>query len=76
MDSVSSFPLHKLKLYKYLMIDIMMHVEHKDVCKYMFALNKEARAFIQQNYNDIRNGFINEGLIDFHFNKLNGPLSN
>jgi hypothetical protein len=31
----------------------------------MFSLNKETRIFLQQHYITIKNGFINEGLIDY-----------
>ena len=33
----------------------------------MFALNKEARKFILNNFLSIRNGFENEGLIEYEF---------
>ena len=33
----------------------------------MFALNKKARDFMLQNFITMRNGFINEGLIDHIF---------
>ena len=33
----------------------------------MFSLNKAARTFIEKDFIDARNGFTNEGLIDFEF---------
>ena len=33
----------------------------------MFSLTKESRAFLQSNSITIDNGFVNEGLIDYHF---------
>ena len=33
----------------------------------MFALNKEARDFIQNNFITVRNGFVNDGLINHCF---------
>ena len=31
----------------------------------MHGVNKEARNFLSQHYDSIKNGFINEGLIDY-----------
>ncbi len=31
----------------------------------MFGVNKASRTFLQDNYNSIQNGFINEGLITY-----------
>ncbi len=33
----------------------------------MFEINKEARKFIIKNFTTVRNGFINDGLIDIVF---------
>ena len=44
-----------------------MYVKHKDALEFMFALNKEARNFIHNNFIAVRNGFTNEGLVDFLF---------
>ncbi len=41
----------------------MMYIEHSEVYKFIFGANKETRYFIETNFNTIRNGFINEGLI-------------
>ena len=35
----------------------------------MHAINKESRKFIENNLITIKNGFINEGLIDFVFDE-------
>ena len=31
----------------------------------MFAVNKQTRAYLTQNFTSIQNGFINEGLITY-----------
>ena len=33
----------------------------------MFGCNQETRAFLQQNYVTVRNGFVNDGLIPYCF---------
>ena len=42
----------------------------------MFALNKYARSFILRNFITVRNGFVNEGLIEFKFDTFILPLFN
>ena len=67
MESMRAFPFRKLRYYKYITLDVLMHVEHQDALKFIFNLNKEARAFIQKNFVTVRNGFVNEGLIEYQF---------
>jgi len=67
MESGTAFPFRKLTSEIYLIIDVMMYVKHKDALEFMFALNKEARNFIHNNFIAVRNGFTNEGLVDFLF---------
>jgi hypothetical protein len=62
-ESLSDFPFHKLGNNKYLAIEVMMYIDYQEVCKFMFAVNKETRSFIEQYFIAIRNGFTNEGLI-------------
>jgi hypothetical protein len=69
MESESAFPFRKLRYYTYLTLDVMMHVEQEDAYKFMFGLNKDARKFILDNFITVRNGFVNDGLIDFCFGK-------
>jgi hypothetical protein len=57
------FPLLKLRHDTYLTLDVMMHVDYQEACKFMFAVNKEGRLFLHNNFIAIRNGFINGGLI-------------
>jgi hypothetical protein len=45
----------------------MLFVEYDEIFTFM-GINKEAAKFFKQNFILIRNGFINEGLIDFCFN--------
>ena len=67
MESGTAFPFRKLTSDIYLILDVMMYVKHQDVKEFMFALNKGARNFIQNNFIAVRNGFTNEGLVDFLF---------
>ena len=66
-ESVSDFPISKLRHHKYLTLDVMMYVDHQQVFEFMFACNKKARAFLKHNYLTIRNGFVNDGLIRYCF---------
>jgi hypothetical protein len=65
MESESAFPFRKLRYYILLTLDVMMHVEQIYAYKFMFGLNKDARKFILDNFITVRNGFVNDGLIDF-----------
>ena len=67
MESRGDFPFRKLKYYRYLTLDVMMNVLYEDACKFVFKINTEARKFIINNFITVRNGFTNEGLIDFYF---------
>ena len=69
MESLSSFPFHKLVYDKYLTLDVMMYVEYEDAWNFMFSVCKKARNFMVENFITVRNGFINDGLIEFKFNK-------
>jgi hypothetical protein len=37
------------------------------VYKFLFGLNKDSRTFIQHNFIAVRNGYVNEGLIEYQF---------
>ena len=65
VESFTNFPFRKLRNHKFLTLEVMMHVERQEALKFMFALNKEARSFLHLNFNNIANGFINEGLINY-----------
>ena len=67
VETLSSFPLSKLRHRKYLTLNLMMQLECLEAYKFMFAVNKEGRSFLLINFITIRNGFINEGLIPFDF---------
>ena len=69
VESVSDFPFSKLRYCKYLTLDVMMYVEHQQVLQFMFACNKQARTFLQNNYITVRNGFVNDGLIPYYFDR-------
>ena len=71
VESAGCFPFRKLYHDKFLILDVMMFVEHQDVLKFMFAVNKQTRAYLTQNFSTIQNGFINEGLITYDFDISN-----
>ncbi len=64
-SSQSHFPFRKLRLNKYLTLEVMKYVEHPEAYKYLFSLNKASRSYIQKNITTIENGFVNEGLITY-----------
>ena len=72
VESVSSFPFHKLLHSKHIMLEVMMYVEYPEVLKIMFTLGKETRTFLQRHYITIRNGFVNDGLVTYHFEDFQG----
>ncbi len=61
------FPFQKLRHEKYLALEVMTYVEHPDVLKFMFIVNKETRLFLLTNFIVVRNGFVNAGLVTFYF---------
>jgi hypothetical protein len=67
VESLGGFPFRKLINDKYLILDVMMFVDHQQILKFMYTCNKKTRAFLYNNYLTIRNGFINDGLIPFYF---------
>lgn len=67
VESAGEFLFRKLRFRKYLILEVMMNVERQEVLNFMFTANKASRAFLKQNFIAIRNGFINEGLITYHF---------
>lgn len=67
VEPVINFPLTKLRDFTYLTLDVMMHIEYEKSKYFMFAINKQGRLFLQNNFYAIRNGFINDGLIPFQW---------
>ena len=67
VESEGDFSFRKLRPFKYFIIDVMIFVDYEEVLKFMHAVNKESRVFIEKNYISIQNGFINEGLIPYVF---------
>ena len=72
VESVPCFPFRKLIYDNYLTLEVMMYLDFEQVLKFMFFVNKEGRAFLNQHFLIIKNGFVNEGLIthqlDLDFN--------
>ena len=67
VECLSNLPFRKLSYEKYLMIEVMIYVEHIKVKQFIFSVNKEARSFLLKNFIPIRNSVINEGLITYYF---------
>ncbi len=75
VEQVSTFPLQKLRPFKYLSLEVMMHTEYQEAQKFMFSINKEGRSFLKNDFIIIRNGFINDGLITYILeNDFNGSM--
>ena len=67
MESAVDFPFRNIRKDVYLTLEVMMYVEHEDAYKFMFNINKEGREFLINNFTTVRNGFMNDGLIDLCF---------
>ena len=63
VESLSDFAFPKLRYEKYLVLDVMMYVDHPEVYEFMYSINKETRSFFLKNFITVRNGFFNDGLI-------------
>jgi hypothetical protein len=69
VESVSAaFPFPKLRYNKYMMLDVLMFVDHPKAYEFMLAVNKATRTFLYDNLITVHNGFTNEGLITHHIN--------
>lgn len=55
----------KLLNKKYLMLELLMHIEFEDALKFMFILNTDGRKFLVHHFKTVKNGFENEGLITY-----------
>jgi len=66
-ESGSRFAIPKLKYYKYLTLNVMMHVEYRQVYEFMFNINQNTRNFLQKHIITLKNGFDNDGLIPYKF---------
>ncbi len=55
----------KLLNKKYLMLEVLKHIEYEDSLKFMFTLNKDGRKFLVHHFKTVKNGFENEGLITY-----------
>jgi hypothetical protein len=61
----SDFPFRLLRYHKYLTLEVLMNVEHQEVLKYIFKVNRATRSYLENKFIAIRNGFINAGLITY-----------
>ena len=66
-ETARVLPFHRLKYDTYLILDVMMYVQHQEILKFMFAVNKDTRGFLQHNFTTILNGLNNRGLIPYYF---------
>lgn len=66
-ESESAFPFRNLRKHTFLTLEVLMNVERTQALRFMNNINKDGRLFLQQEYTIIKNGFINEGLIDYYF---------
>ncbi len=65
VESLSEFPLRKLRFDPYLILEVILLVDYEQVEIFMFSLNKQTRSFLKDNFIIIRNGFVNEGLVTY-----------
>lgn len=66
VESEGDFPpFRRLRSYNYLILDVLMNIEREEVIKFMFAVNKVTRNFVNTKYITIQNGFTNEGLVTY-----------
>lgn len=73
-ETLRRFPFQKFIHSKYLTLEVMMYVDHPEVYKFMFKVNKQGRAFILNNIITIQNGFNNAGLITYDWYYTFGGL--
>jgi hypothetical protein len=64
-ETLTTFLFRQLRYDIFLTLDTMMYVERSKALEFMFGVNKEGRSFLCQHYISIKNGFINEGLIEY-----------
>jgi hypothetical protein len=64
-ETVGKFPFSKLRYMKYLTLEILMHIKLPKAYEFLYSANKSTRAFLEKNAGMIKNGFINDGLIDY-----------
>ena len=65
VEPEGDFPFRRLRSYTYLILDVLMNIEREKVMKFMFAVNKVTRNFVNTKYFTIQNGFTNEGLVTY-----------
>ena len=58
-------PFYKLRYNNYLTLEIMLFVDWKEACEFMFYFNRGSRTFLESNATTILNGYENDGLIDY-----------
>jgi hypothetical protein len=46
---------------------VMKYVDCEDALKFMFNINKQGRKLLINNFTTVKNGFMNDGLIDICF---------
>ena len=63
VESEPLFPFYKLRFKKYLVIEILSHLDHPIALQFMHSVCRSARSFLVKNHRMILNGFHNEGLI-------------
>ncbi len=67
MQKTSLSPFGKVKGKKYVIIEMLMFVKYIHALKFLWKINKEGKHFLIKQYDQIENGFANEGLIKYTF---------
>ena len=60
-------PFEKLRHDKYLLLEVLMHLDYTDALIFMHNANNATRKFLGENYTTVKNEFVNEGLITHKF---------
>ena len=68
MEGVSTnmFPFSKLRHDVFLTLEVLLYVERAHALEFIFGVNKETRAFLLKHFVSVKNGYINEGLIEYN----------
>jgi hypothetical protein len=65
-ETLCNFPFRKLRYDKYLVLEVILHVDRDVALNFMFTISKEGRAFLKENFITFKNELINEGLITYY----------
>ncbi len=68
VESSGDFPFRNLRHEPYLVFEVLIYIDREEVLKFIFGINIHMRHFLNINFINIRNAFVNDGLIVNYFN--------